>query len=70
MGGSNSGQTAMVIVWVILVLVVAGGAGTFYLGHRRRARVSQKDQMQRPASESTSSRRMSRAARARRSAGE
>jgi len=39
MGGSGSGgQTAMMIVWVILVLVAAGGAGVYALVRWRRAR--------------------------------
>ncbi len=39
MGGSGSGgPTAMVIVWVILVLVAIGGAGGYALVGRRRGR--------------------------------
>jgi LPXTG-motif cell wall-anchored protein len=39
MGGSGSGgQTAMMIVWVILVLVAIGGAGVYALVRRRKAR--------------------------------
>jgi LPXTG-motif cell wall-anchored protein len=39
MGGSGSGgQTAMMIVWVILVLVAIGGVGVYFLVRRRRAR--------------------------------
>jgi hypothetical protein len=37
MGGSGSGgQTAMMVVWVILVLVAIGGAGVYALVRRRR----------------------------------
>jgi hypothetical protein len=39
MGGSgSSGQAAMMIVWVILVLVAAGGIGVYSLVRRRKAR--------------------------------
>lgn len=39
MGGSSSGgQTAMMIVWVILVLVAIGGVGVYTLVRRRRQR--------------------------------
>jgi LPXTG-motif cell wall-anchored protein len=70
MGGSNSGQTAMVIVWVILVLVAAGGAGAFYLRRRRHVRAQREDRPQGSEFRQMSNRRISRAARARRSAGE
>jgi hypothetical protein len=37
-GGSGSdGQTAMMVVWVILALVAVGGAGVYALVWRRRA---------------------------------
>jgi len=39
MDGSGS-QTAMMIVWVILVLVVLGGVGVYTLLRRRKARRS------------------------------
>jgi hypothetical protein len=39
MGSSGSGgQTAMMVVWVILVLVAAAGIGAYSLVRRRRAR--------------------------------
>jgi hypothetical protein len=39
MGGSGSGgQAAMMIVWVILGVVAAGGIGVYSLVRRRRAR--------------------------------
>jgi hypothetical protein len=39
MGGSgNGGQTAMMVVWVILVLVAVGGVGMYSLARRRGAR--------------------------------
>ncbi len=38
MGGSGSGQTAMMVVWVILVLVAAGGVGVYTLVRRRARR--------------------------------
>jgi hypothetical protein len=39
MGGSGSnGQTAMMVVWLIVVLVAVGGAGVYALVRRRRAR--------------------------------
>jgi len=39
MGGSDGGgQTAMMVVWVILVLVAVGGIGVYSLVRRRRAR--------------------------------
>jgi hypothetical protein len=34
----NGSQTAMLVVWVILVLVAAGGIGGYALVRRRRAR--------------------------------
>jgi hypothetical protein len=37
MSGSG-GQTAMMVVWVIVILVVACGAGVYTLARRRRAR--------------------------------
>jgi hypothetical protein len=37
MGGSG-GQTAMTVVWVILVLAAAAGTGVYSLVRRRRAR--------------------------------
>jgi hypothetical protein len=39
MGGSGSGgQTAMMVVWMILVLVAIGGVGVYSLVRRRRER--------------------------------
>ncbi|HLI39702.1 MAG TPA: hypothetical protein VKV80_20535 [Streptosporangiaceae bacterium] len=39
MGGSGSGgQTAMMVVWLIVVLVAIGGAGAYALVWRRKAR--------------------------------
>ncbi len=39
MGGSGSGgQTAMMVVWVILVLLAIGGVGVYSLVRRRKGR--------------------------------
>jgi hypothetical protein len=70
MGGGNSSQTAMVIVWVILIVAATGGAGTYYLWRRRHVAVPREDRPQGSESRQMSSRGISRAARARRSAGE
>ena len=41
MGGSGSGgQTAMMVVWVLLVLAAVGGTGVYALVRRRRDRRS------------------------------
>jgi hypothetical protein len=39
-GSSSGGQTAMMIVWVILILVAVGCVGVFMLVRRRRGRRS------------------------------
>ena len=38
MGASSGGQTAMMVIWVILVLAAVGGVGTYALVRRRRTR--------------------------------
>jgi len=39
MGGSGSGgKAAMMIVWVVVVLAVAGGIGAYSLARRRTGR--------------------------------
>jgi hypothetical protein len=38
MGGSGSGQAAMMIVWVILAVAVVGGIGVYSLARQRKAR--------------------------------
>jgi LPXTG-motif cell wall-anchored protein len=40
MGGSDSGQAAMTVVWVLLALAAVGGAGVYVLVRRRRGRRS------------------------------
>ena len=41
MGGSgDGGQAAMMIVWVVVVLAVAGGIGVCSLARRRKGRRS------------------------------
>ena len=37
-GSGSGGQTAMMVVWVILVLAAVGSAGVYTLVRRRRAR--------------------------------
>jgi len=38
--GSGGGQAAMIVVWVVLAVLAAGGLGVFSLARRRRARRS------------------------------
>jgi len=39
MGDSGSGgQTAMMVVWLILILVAGGGVGVYTMVRRRKAR--------------------------------
>ena len=36
--GSGGGQAAMIVFWVVLAVLAAGGLGVFSLARRRRAR--------------------------------